>query len=239
MSKFQVGDKVWNFIYGSGEVICTNHKHDANYPIEVFFKTSKELCTFMTDGKSHPDYVSPTLYHEGVEIIENDTERVSSFEDGTIVLVRDDEKAKKNNKFYKGDIVWSPLYGLGKITYIICNKLRPIDVMFFGRKTNEEKRFNFRIDGRLRTTHIAPLLYRYGVRILEHLPDRSSKLKKGQPVLVRNFDWDMWEIEVFNDMTIRPSINKTFHQCSKRIWRYCIPYEGNEHLLGTSDNINN
>ena len=57
-------------------------------------------------------------------------------------------------------------------------------------------------------------------------------------VLVRDCNLHEWEGEIFIRYT-----NKSFNNCNfttpgGRRWKQCIPYEGNEHLLGTTNDCN-
>ena len=57
-------------------------------------------------------------------------------------------------------------------------------------------------------------------------------LKPFDKVLVRDEDDDYWRIDFFSHEDVE--FNYRFI-CMKDKWRQCIPYEGNEHLLGTSN----
>ena len=50
-------------------------------------------------------------------------------------------------------------------------------------------------------------------------------------VLVKDSDTDIWICDIFSHM----DDDDTFY-CVGGIWNYCIPYEGNEHLVGTTNN---
>lgn len=51
-------------------------------------------------------------------------------------------------------------------------------------------------------------------------------------VLVRDYYGSKWRANFFSHMTGEESLP---FSCGGLEWRYCIPYEGNEHLLGTSN----
>lgn len=72
----------------------------------------------------------------------------------------------------------------------------------------------------------------------------------GERVLIKLKDrgcWD-WEVTVWNEYyngwdgeIFTRYANNQFHNCNfitlaGRRWKQCIPYEGNEHLLGSTDN---
>ena len=55
------------------------------------------------------------------------------------------------------------------------------------------------------------------------------EFKPFDKVLVRNYDCNAWQISLFG---YKNSLN-CYHCCNGVSWIQCIPYEGNEHLLGT------
>lgn len=54
-----------------------------------------------------------------------------------------------------------------------------------------------------------------------------------EKVLVRDFRSDVWESDFFSRKTSNDTELK--YMCLTASWRFCIPYEGNEHLLGTTN----
>lgn len=64
----------------------------------------------------------------------------------------------------------------------------------------------------------------------------EHKFKPFEKVLVRDFKSNEWLPNLFGykDLT---SNNEHKYICVSCAWRYCIPYKGNEHLLGTSKNL--
>ena len=61
---------------------------------------------------------------------------------------------------------------------------------------------------------------------------KEFELKPFDKVLVRDYYGSMWKASFFSHLTD----NEKFpFSCGGFEWRYCIPYEGNEHLLGTSN----
>ena len=58
-------------------------------------------------------------------------------------------------------------------------------------------------------------------------PMEESEFEPFQKVLVRDFDENEWKIDFFSHMDRK-------YICLTSYWSQCIPYEGNEHLLGTS-----
>ncbi len=65
------------------------------------------------------------------------------------------------------------------------------------------------------------------------VPDYKNEFKPFDRVLVRDYENKNWMPRFFE----KYSNSKDYHfRCMNgSSWKYCIPYEGNEHLLGTSN----
>ncbi len=60
----------------------------------------------------------------------------------------------------------------------------------------------------------------------------TQQFEPFQKILVRDNDCDNWRCGFFSHMRE----NKFFkYAATEGVWMKCIPYEGNEHLLGTTD----
>ena len=53
-----------------------------------------------------------------------------------------------------------------------------------------------------------------------------------QKVLVRCYADHVWRCNIYSHRSIN---SEQPHECVWGAWKYCIPYEGNEHLLVTTD----
>ena len=63
----------------------------------------------------------------------------------------------------------------------------------------------------------------------------EPELKPFDRVLARDFDNEEWVIDIFEEK----DRDKAYpYQCLKSFWHQCIPYEGNECLLGTTGAYN-
>lgn len=64
----------------------------------------------------------------------------------------------------------------------------------------------------------------------------KPQFKPFEKVLVRDGDQYEWQCNFFSGMD-----KENFYLCVSARWEQCIPYEGNEHLLGTTNNpqVNN
>ena len=61
------------------------------------------------------------------------------------------------------------------------------------------------------------------------VPDNEPQFKPFDKVLVRNWDNEIWICDMFS------LIHKDSFLCIGGVWKQCVPYEGNECLLGTTD----
>ncbi len=62
--------------------------------------------------------------------------------------------------------------------------------------------------------------------------NQKVELKPFDKVLVRDLKSAEWRVNLFSHID-----RYGCYQCVWATWHYCIPYEGNEHLLGTTKNI--
>lgn len=61
---------------------------------------------------------------------------------------------------------------------------------------------------------------------------QKVELKPFDKVLVRDDKEDQWSANIFSYQ-----VRDMFHCLGESYWRYCIPYIGNEHLLGTTKDV--
>lgn len=61
---------------------------------------------------------------------------------------------------------------------------------------------------------------------------KPQQFKPFDKVLVKDFENKEWHANIFSHIENDSEYQFT---CIQGAWRYCIPYEGNEHLLGTTD----
>lgn len=64
------------------------------------------------------------------------------------------------------------------------------------------------------------------------LKPKFDELKPFDKVLVRDSKLSKWRANLFS----HKNVNEPYY-CVYASWNYCIPYEGNEHLLGMTDNF--
>lgn len=63
--------------------------------------------------------------------------------------------------------------------------------------------------------------------------EKKIELKPFEKVLVRDYECEIWGGEIFLRLTEDTDFK---YLCITGTFKYCIPYEGNEHLLGTTEN---
>jgi hypothetical protein len=135
-------------------------------------------------------------------------------------------------KFEVGDLVFSIQGGNGVVVATRADGLvpkYPIAVDFGGG------RLYYTWDGKYRLSDYYPSLYYRRAKIIDGpAPVRKKpepKLEPFQKVLVRNNKEDIWSADIFSHYMIAYT---NPYVCIGNLWINCIPYDGNEHLLGTS-----
>ena len=68
-------------------------------------------------------------------------------------------------------------------------------------------------------------------KMIVGLPPKFDGLKPFDKVLVRDDKEDLWFANIFSYR------HRDMYYCLGECYRYCIPYEGNEKLLGTMDDV--
>jgi hypothetical protein len=135
------------------------------------------------------------------------------------------------NNFQVGDKVWSSRYGEGVVNSVIDDHTYCVVVDF------EDDGFaTFTADGKEIKEDKYPSLFFEGAYIIDGpAPVREKEKPEFKPfdkVLVRNKQEDPWRANIYSHY--RGGI--TPYQCVSYQWLYCIPFEGNENLVGTTDN---
>lgn len=135
----------------------------------------------------------------------------------------------------KGTKLYSPIYGeLSLLNVqldfnypICCRVVRSGDIAFFTKK------------GKMNPTDAEPTLFpskdqrdwsKFGVSEQDTNTRPKPQFKPFEKVLVRDGDQYEWQCNFFSGMD-----KENFYLCVSARWEQCIPYEGNEHLLGTTN----
>ena len=64
---------------------------------------------------------------------------------------------------------------------------------------------------------------------------KEHQFKPFEKVLARDSKDSLWHIDLYEGML--GDDNEYNYSCMAAVWVYCIPYEGNEHLLGTTKDV--
>lgn len=64
---------------------------------------------------------------------------------------------------------------------------------------------------------------------------KEHQFKPFEKVLTRDSKDSLWHIDLYEGML--EDDNEYNYSCMASVWVYCIPYEGNEHLLGTTKDV--
>lgn len=143
--------------------------------------------------------------------------------------------AEKLKKCPKGTKLYSSLYGEVELVKVKDNDIYPIVVSCL---EFENYIMKFDKDGKNMTAHKEPTLFpsktqrdwsKFGAN--DQVNDQKPKieLKPFDKVLVRDSNYGKWECDIFNH------IDDGIYNCFRSYWYQCIPYEGNEHLLRTTN----
>lgn len=138
--------------------------------------------------------------------------------------------------FQVGDKVWSPAHGDGVVAHIEgAATEKPVRVSFVDM-SGEKIVLRYREDGRRNPLDVGRSIFHAGSRIVEAPePDRKPPcpFKPFDKVLVRSDYLKSWIAALFShkrECNIYPYVILGGHAFTE-----CISFEGNEHLLGTTN----
>lgn len=141
----------------------------------------------------------------------------------------------------KGTKLYSPLYGEIELVSVYDKKY---PIVCSHKVNNVEYYRTFTEEGKCRDYNAELMLYpsrdqrdwnKFGVTNKE----TKHQFKPFDKVLVRNYDTDEWLPGFFYKFDLgwnNPYHIMNLHHLTDYAYRECIPYEGNEHLLGTTIN---
>ena len=159
-----------------------------------------------------------------------EVEKQPEFKDGDIVCMMDNfdnyrfifiyRNEDEENFYYHAHITRKGFVNLGKNEYL--SKPRNYSVHF---ATEEEKQQLFDALAKKGKAWDAEK------KMLVDLK-KKVELKPFDKVLVRDNEDDIWEVSLFGYK------DELYYRCDNGIpWIQCIPYDGNKHLLGTTNNV--
>lgn len=142
--------------------------------------------------------------------------------------------AEKLKKCPKGTKLYSSLYGEVELVKVKDNTIYPIVVSCL---EFENYIMKFDKDGKNMTAHKEPTLFpsktqrdwsKFGANDQATDQKQKTEFKPFEKVLVRNCDIEKWKCNMFSHID-------GYYVCFSSYWHQCIPYEGNEHLIGTTN----
>lgn len=131
----------------------------------------------------------------------------------------------------------------GKRGRIVTREGDPVKILAFDINTNEGNIvfLTKNYDGFGMTLKVAyndGIIYRFCsseydlfLEVPKEVPAEESVLKPFDRVLVRDYDDSVWACNFFSHYTQDDSAK---YGCIDTCYKYCIPYKGNEELLGTT-----
>lgn len=215
------GTKLYSSLFGKVELLSVDD--DCDFPITVRNDEKKEKACFTKEG----------CYH-------------SCYSDAECALFPS-SKMRDWNKFFKpGDVVIKNGGGMAAVfdgwandTYTEFNTTINLycdgntgeeevcDTHLFRKATGEERKQFIEKAERI-------LKGKYNPETLQVEPVKSEcPFKAFDKVLVRNNERQVWRANYFSHY--EGDDEELSYVCMDYPYRYCIPYEGNEHLLGTTD----
>ena len=215
------GTKLYSSLFGKVELLSVDD--DCDFPITVRTDEKKEKACFTKEG----------CYH-------------SCYSDAECVLFPS-SKMRDWNKFFKpGDVLVHWYHGLGVIfkewiDAYISFKVSICQLKNGGFAKRDEKVFmseDFsKASDEQRDKFIADMEKffggKYNPETLSVEPVNSkSPFRPFDKVLVRDIDEQTWCANYFSHYKKDPDYP---YVCINGSYRYCIPYECNEHILGTTD----
>ena len=141
--------------------------------------------------------------------------------------------AKILEKCPSGTKLYHPIFGNLELLFVKADA-EPYQI--YCRKKINNNVVAFTREGRWNVTDAEPTLFpskeqrdwsEFGVSDQEN----KHQFKPFDKVLVRDLDEHEWECSLFSHID-----EEDYYVCVGSWWLQCIPYEGNEHLLGTTNN---
>ena len=135
----------------------------------------------------------------------------------------------------KGTKLYSPIFGEVELVAIEENFVYPIDVAATPIGSTVQEIKSFTSDGKFLGCYANEECMLFPSKDNRDwstfkAPKPEPKFEPFQRVLVRDYKDKPWVNDFFGYLE-----DGTDFICSTGRWTYCIPYEGNEYLLGTTD----
>lgn len=134
----------------------------------------------------------------------------------------------------KGTELYSPAYG--KVYFSYISDVYSIVVNIYSHNNNRPYNVSFCQDGKLNANFDGECMLFPSKENRDwstfKVPEKEYNFKPFDKVLVRDDDFCNWDINLFSYIN---NSDEYKYKCLYSDWDQCIPYEGNEHLLGTNN----
>ena len=229
------GTKLYSSLFG--EVELQTIDNNLKFPILTEIvnedcELGSKIATFTKDGTYFGIPNTECVLFPSSEV--RDWRRF--FKPGDVVIVKDGTKAgvfdKWNNDNYKSFLTSFSIYKDGTVYKSQIHSTNKYHKAYEGQRAFFIKQAEKILNGKYNpeTLQVEPVKVE-PVKI-------ECSFKPFDKVLVRNANTDKWLpglFEKFDKNGIFPYQIMNFHNMNDFTFRYCIAYEGNEHLLGTTE----
>lgn len=214
-------------------------KFQGKYSLSIY-----EDRTLVTDRSCYTSYFSKINDSGNVEDYFKDLEEKLGAKFNRETLEIEKFKPKKKPVFELGGLyVFNEEYEDGELTIIgkLIGKNEIEDTLTFGNQYeigNEkfvaDQAFDLRISihEELREATEGEAIRFHEAYTIWEKSKKQSAFKPFDKVLVRDSESDKWRANLFGYID-----NGEYYHCVFANWVYCIPYAGNEHLLGTTKDV--
>lgn len=204
----------------SARIICWD-RNNKSYPICALVQSEIEdvLC-FTNDGRNY----------KGVETKDDlmlEIPKYMAFKDGDVLSNGDGFVFILNGHGDYKTSLYVGIYMSGDLTFGGTASFDDIDL--FGFATEEERQ---RLIDALKASK-EPEAKEYFKRFFGIEEKPKYEFKPFDKVLVKNDENEEWNISLFarEIMNYSDGLTYEYECCNGILWNYCIPFEGNEHLL--------
>lgn len=214
-----------NYLWKNEGITMCFGEYEDELPTSDFSKANKE------DAQKYIHQIEKRLgYKLNLETLE--IEKHPEFKDGDIVFMREVKSEFSANCIF---ILRGEYNGEGNALYHAFYNAD--DKFVYAEYGSTRVHYNLRPATDSEKQQLFAALEKEGKRWdaeKKQIVDLKPKieLKPFDKVLVRNDKEDQWSANIFSYQ-----VRDMYHCLGECYWRYCIPYEGNEHLLGTTNNV--
>lgn len=242
------------FAWKKGDVLV-NKDGDVHIIFERFVDGT--YCSFVGKYYLWKENNDTEQFYEKERLLTSDFNKANKEEAQTYINTIEEKLGSKLNRetleiektqpeFKDGDIVC--ISGMGYLTYGIVKSIDYLSKKLEYYVLNDMSTLNFDDWLSFEDKHIQPITETQQIILFDALEKEGKawdaekkqivdlkpkvELKPFDKVLIRDINAERWKASFF-------SYKEESHYVSieGRCWRQCIPYEGNEHLLGTTEDV--